>query len=132
MISYVHLLIIPYRHIIITFKIDFSWKNFSIMNFGQSIDLEHLDQMLVFSSLVSSRKNHQRDLHCSIVDNQKGFTNALFSGHENSLFIWNMATFLFVDYFAFNYVLAAIITYLLNLVRVKEMLAKNLMFIYFV
>ena len=28
-----------------------------------------------------------------------------------------MATFLFVDYFAFNYVLAAIITYLLNLVR---------------
>jgi hypothetical protein len=41
----------------------------------------------------------------------------MFAGHENSLFIWNMATFLFIDYLAFNYVLAAVITYILNLVR---------------
>jgi len=42
----------------------------------------------------------------------------MFAGHENSLFIWNMSVFLFVDYFAFNYVLAAVITYIMNMVRI--------------
>jgi len=41
----------------------------------------------------------------------------MFTGHEHSLFMWNMITFLFIDYFAHNYVLAAVVTYLLNLVR---------------
>ncbi len=53
-----------------------------------------------------------------VKDKEKSFTNALFCGHENSLFIWNMSVFLFIDYFAFNYVLAAVITYLLNAVRI--------------
>ncbi|CAF4828802.1 unnamed protein product [Rotaria sp. Silwood1] len=57
------------------------------------------------------------------IDDEKNFTAALFTGHENSLFVWNMATFLFIDYFAFNYVLAAIITYLLNLIAVKMRLS---------
>ena len=52
----------------------------------------------------------------SRLDPDQNFSRVLFIGHENSLFIWNMATFLLVDYFAFNYVLAAIITYILNLV----------------
>ncbi|UJR38008.1 hypothetical protein I4U23_030690 [Adineta vaga] len=53
------------------------------------------------------------------VDPEKNFRRAMFAGHENSLFVWNMATFLFIDYFAFNYVLAAVITYVLNLIAVK-------------
>ncbi|CAF0826220.1 unnamed protein product [Adineta steineri] len=64
-----------------------------------------------------------------LVDEDKNFSNVMFSGHENSLLIWNMATFLFIDYFAFNYVLAAIITYILNFIAVKIRLAlgrKNL------
>ncbi|CAF1194078.1 unnamed protein product [Rotaria sordida] len=53
------------------------------------------------------------------IDPDRNFTKAIFAGYENSLFIWNMATFLFIDYFAFNYVLAAIITYLLNLIAAQ-------------
>ncbi|CAF3358734.1 unnamed protein product [Rotaria socialis] len=48
------------------------------------------------------------------VDADRNFAKTLFAGYENSLFMWNMAIFLFVDYFAFNYILAAVITYLLN------------------
>ncbi|CAF1347685.1 unnamed protein product [Rotaria magnacalcarata] len=48
------------------------------------------------------------------IDADRNFAKTLFAGYENSLFMWNMATFLFVDYFAFNYILAAVITYLLN------------------
>ncbi|CAF0975904.1 unnamed protein product [Adineta ricciae] len=53
------------------------------------------------------------------VDPEKSFRQAMFAGHENSLLMWNMAIFLFIDYFAFNYVLAGIITYILNLIAVK-------------
>ncbi|CAF1576458.1 unnamed protein product, partial [Adineta ricciae] len=53
------------------------------------------------------------------IDVDRNFTKILFCGYENSLFIWNTATFLFIDYFASNYVLAAIITYLLNLIAEK-------------
>ncbi|CAF0721542.1 unnamed protein product [Adineta steineri] len=52
------------------------------------------------------------------VDNEKTFTEILFYGEENSLFIWNIITFLFIDFLSSNYVLAAIITYLLNLIAV--------------
>ncbi|CAF1664968.1 unnamed protein product, partial [Didymodactylos carnosus] len=47
-------------------------------------------------------------------DNDRNFERSIFAGKESSLFIWNMSIFLMVDYFAFNYVLAAIITYFLN------------------
>jgi hypothetical protein len=56
---------------------------------------------------------------CLFQDTDRNFTKVLFSGYENSLFIWNTATFVFIDYFATNYVLAAIITYLLNQVRMN-------------
>ena len=56
---------------------------------------------------------------CLFEDNDRNFTQTLFSGYENSLFIWNTATFLFIDYFATNYILAAIITYLLHQVRLN-------------
>ncbi|CAF0727533.1 unnamed protein product [Adineta steineri] len=52
------------------------------------------------------------------VDNEKTFTEILFYGEENSLFIWNIITFLFIDFLSSNYVLAAIVTYLLNLIAV--------------
>jgi hypothetical protein len=68
--------------------------------------------------LVSKKKQEERNSFFFSIDIDRNFTKTLFSGYENSLFIWNTATFLFVDYFAFNYVLAAIITYLLNLVRI--------------
>ncbi|CAF3900474.1 unnamed protein product [Rotaria sordida] len=57
------------------------------------------------------------------IDGEKNFTRSLFTGHENSLFIWNAATFLFIDYFAFNYVLAAIITYIFNFIAEKMRLS---------
>jgi hypothetical protein len=53
-----------------------------------------------------------------LIDNEKTFTEILFYGEESSLFIWNMVTFLFIDFLAGNYILAAIITYLLNSVSV--------------
>ncbi|CAF1123716.1 unnamed protein product [Rotaria magnacalcarata] len=53
------------------------------------------------------------------VDNDRNLIRAIFAGHENSLFIWNMATFIFIDYFAFNYVLAGIVTYILNFIAIK-------------
>ncbi|CAF0714886.1 unnamed protein product [Brachionus calyciflorus] len=40
-------------------------------------------------------------------DENKGFERALFSGQERKLFVFDLITFLFVDYFAKNYVLAA-------------------------
>ncbi len=74
----------------------------------------------MYCSMVSKRNDKNRKFCFRIFkDNEKNFTRAMFAGHENSLFIWNMATFLFIDYFAFNYVLAAVITYILNLVRIN-------------
>jgi meckelin len=40
------------------------------------------------------------------------FAEALFAGHERSLFIFELSVFLFIDFFAQNYVLAAFITYI--------------------
>ncbi|UJR08253.1 hypothetical protein I4U23_012526 [Adineta vaga] len=54
-----------------------------------------------------------------LIDADRNFSKTIFAGYENSFFIWNTATFLFIDYFASNYVLAAIVTYLLNLIAVK-------------
>lgn len=51
-----------------------------------------------------------------LTDKDKTFTKTLFYGEESTLFIWNTITFLFIDYVSKNYILAAIITYLLNLV----------------
>ncbi|CAF1256162.1 unnamed protein product [Adineta steineri] len=47
-------------------------------------------------------------------DNEKTFTKTLFYGEESSLFIWNIVTFLFIDALASNYILATVITYILN------------------
>jgi meckelin len=52
------------------------------------------------------------------VDNERTFTEILFYGEENTLFIWNVITFLFIDYLFSNYILAAIVTYVLNLVSI--------------
>ncbi len=64
--------------------------------------------------LSFENENH----YFSFIDNEKTFTKLLFYGEERSLFMWNMITFLFIDFLATNYVLAAVITYLLNLVRI--------------
>ena len=50
-------------------------------------------------------------------DTEKNFSKVIFAGYEKSLFLWNMITFLFMLYFVPNYVLAAVVTYLLNMVR---------------
>ncbi len=44
-------------------------------------------------------------------DKDKSFEKAIFSGQERRLFIFDLLTFLIVDYFLFDYVLAAVITY---------------------
>ncbi|CAF1102428.1 unnamed protein product, partial [Didymodactylos carnosus] len=51
-------------------------------------------------------------------DPDRNFTRTLFYAQEQALFIWNMATFCVVDYIATNYVLAAIVTYILNKIAV--------------
>ncbi len=67
----------------------------------------------------------------TLIDNEKTFTEILFYGEESSLFIWNMSTFLFVDFLASNYILAAIITYLLNSVSIHCLdKLKNLILIF--
>lgn len=72
---------------------------------------------LFFVGKFKSNKDKYKIYFSLKIDSEKNFAKSIFAGHENSLFIWNMATFLFIDYFAFNYVLAAIVTYILNLVR---------------
>jgi len=78
---------------------------------------EQVDSIFFVGKFNKINKNRNLILIFFVQDNERNFTRAMFAGHENSLFIWNMATFLFIDYFAFNYVLAAVITYLINLVR---------------
>jgi hypothetical protein len=68
--------------------------------------------------LVRKLSFENENYYFSFIDNEKTFTKLLFYGEERSLFIWNMITFLFIDFLATNYVLAAAITYLLNLVRI--------------
>ena len=52
------------------------------------------------------------------IDNEKIFTEILFYGEENTLFMWNLITFIFIDFLSSNYILAAVLTYLLNQVRI--------------
>ncbi|CAF5134235.1 unnamed protein product [Rotaria magnacalcarata] len=52
------------------------------------------------------------------VDNEKTFTNILFCGEQSTLVIWNMITFLFIDILAQNYILAAILTYVIDFIVV--------------
>jgi Meckelin (Transmembrane protein 67) len=54
---------------------------------------------------------------CLSVDKDRMFTHVLFAGYEGSLFMWNMSTFLLLYYLVPNPVLAAVVTYVLNLVR---------------
>lgn len=44
----------------------------------------------------------------------------MFYGEEDTLFIWNTITFLFIDGLSSNYVLAAIVTYLCNQVSEQQ------------
>ena len=48
------------------------------------------------------------------IDEDNTFKNAIFAGHERKLFIFDLALFLFIDYFAKNYVLAAFICYIVQ------------------
>jgi hypothetical protein len=63
------------------------------------------------------------------VDHEKTFTQILFYGVENSLFIWNLSTFLFIDYLSSNYILATVVTYLLNLVSFQR-ITKSYLLLY--
>ena len=58
------------------------------------------------------------------LDNEKTFTRILFSGEENSLFIWNLITYLWIDSLATNFVLAAVITYVVNRVSGRRFGAR--------
>ena len=64
------------------------------------------------------------------VDNEKTFTQILFYGVERSLLIWNTLTFLFVDILASNFVLAALITYILNGVSATRIRDRPLIPVY--
>lgn len=69
--------------------------------------------------------------HCYFYkDDLTCFTDALFYGKERSLFIFETLLFLFVDYFAQSFVLAAIIVYLVSTVR-EILLLSNRKIVYF-
>ncbi|CAF2968602.1 unnamed protein product [Rotaria sp. Silwood2] len=74
-----------------------------------------LEKILNYEFRVRTRSDLEGQIdNLLFIDNEKTFTEILFYGEESTLFIWNMITFLFVDVFASNYVLAAIITYIVN------------------
>ena len=52
------------------------------------------------------------------LDEDNPYQEVLFTGHERKLFTFDLALFLFVDYFAQNYVLAAFITYIVQKVKI--------------
>jgi hypothetical protein len=52
-----------------------------------------------------------------LIDKEKTFTKVFFYGEERSLFIWNMITFLLIDYLVNDYILTSIMTYSINYVR---------------
>lgn len=80
------------------------------------MELNLAGQKNSFLFVGMSKKREDFFLRDFISDNENTFTEILFFGEENSLFIWNTITYLFVDSLSSNYVLAAIITYLLNFV----------------
>ncbi|CAF4483081.1 unnamed protein product, partial [Rotaria sp. Silwood2] len=95
--------------------------NRSLPTYNYIIRPRWMLEKLLNCEFRSTRTSELLDKTDSIfyIDPDRNFAKTIFAGYENSLFIWNMATFLFIDYFAFNYVLAAIITYLLNLIAVQ-------------
>lgn len=50
-------------------------------------------------------------------DNGHGFDAVLFYGNERTLFMFNLYTFIFVDILSHNFVLAGIVTFILDLVN---------------
>lgn len=50
------------------------------------------------------------------LDDEKSFEKAIFCGNERKLFMFDMLVFVFIDYFAFNYLLAAVVTYIIRIV----------------
>ncbi len=118
MVFYVHLSISHQLHINISFVIDIFLKKSLIMNF--KLEQRRVYQNIrIISYLLVRKLSYENENHYfSFIDNEKTFTKLLFYGEERSLFMWNMITFLFIDFLATNYVLAAVITYLLNLVRI--------------
>jgi hypothetical protein len=96
------------------------------MNFKLVWDLVSKDLWIVYFLLVSNyiyKLQNITLLHFIFEkkDDEKTFTQILFYGEENSLLIWNTITFLFIDFLSSNYVLAAIITYVLNLVSITHL-----------
>ncbi|CAF4190136.1 unnamed protein product, partial [Rotaria sordida] len=74
-----------------------------------------LEKILNYEFRAPPKSNFEGQIdNLLFVDNEKNFTNIFFYGEESTLFIWNIITFLFIDILARNYVLAAIITYIVN------------------
>ncbi|CAF3878723.1 unnamed protein product [Rotaria sp. Silwood1] len=74
-----------------------------------------IEKLLNYEFRVRTRSNFQgQSDNFLFIDNEKTFTEILFYGEESTLFIWNVTTFLFIDFLSGNYVLAAIITYIIN------------------
>ena len=88
------------------------------MSFKLAERLIQEDRQIVYSILVRYLSFKNQKEYFSSVDNEKSFTGILFYGEESSLFIWNTVTFLFIDFLATDYVLAAAITYILNSVSI--------------
>lgn len=63
-------------------------------------------------NLLDMEFKEPRDTGYFYADDENSFQEALFSGRERKLFFYDLVVFLFVDYFAQNYILAAFITYI--------------------
>lgn len=54
----------------------------------------------------------------NVSDNGHSFDSVLFYGNERTLFMFNLYTFIFVDVLLHNFVLAGIITFVVDLVSI--------------
>ena len=75
---------------------------------------------------MSEKKRKLNQTKIFSLDPERNFTKIFFYGYERSIFLWNLSTFLFVDFLSENYVLATVITYLINRVRLPTNFSRRI------
>jgi len=80
----------------------------------RSIKYDYRDDLMIQKNL----KFFVLMIYLLFLDEDNPYQEVLFTGHERKLFTFDLALFLFVDYFAQNYVLAAFITYIVQKVNI--------------
>ena len=85
-----------------------------------SVRANYDESLFLIGETTPKRKKKKRDERVPSLDQERTFTELFFYGKERALFFWNLSTFLFVDVLSKNFILAAIVTYCLNRVTMKN------------